>query len=116
MIRGNRHDHRHHELPVSAPAREAEGGRTGCIGGRDGPVRGLGGMTTRLTRTDGALPSKQPNKHCQDEALWLAYRLNAALVSLVERRALRWNVTLGLAVIVLGLFAMVGLMIWAAWR
>ena len=84
--------------------------------GRDGPVRGLGGMTTRLTRADGALPSKQPNKHRQDEALWLAYRLNAALVSLVERRALRWNVTLALAVIVLGLFAMAGLMIWAAWR
>jgi hypothetical protein len=51
----------------------------------------------------------------QDEALWLVHRLNDAL-AVVDRRELRWNVTLALAGIVLALFALAGLMIWTAWR
>ena len=70
-------------------------------------------MTTRLTRANGALPSKQPNKHRQDEALWLVYRLNTAL-AVFDQRPLRWHVTIALAAVVLGLFALAGLMIWAA--
>ena len=54
-------------------------------------------------------------KDRQDEALWLVHRLNEAL-ALVDQRPLRWNVTLALTGIVLGLFALAGLMIWAAWR
>jgi hypothetical protein len=72
-------------------------------------------MTTRLTRANGALPSKQPNKHRQDEALWLVRRLNDAL-AVVDWRAQRWNVTLALAAIVLALFVLAWVMIWAAWR
>jgi hypothetical protein len=64
---------------------------------------------------DRALTPKQPNTHRQDEALWLVHRLNAAL-ALVDRRATRWDVTLALSAVVLGLFALAGLMIWAAWR
>jgi hypothetical protein len=67
------------------------------------------------THADGALTPKQPNTHRQDEALWLVHRLNAAL-ALVDRRATRWDVTLALSAGVLGLFALAGLMIWAAWR
>ena len=55
------------------------------------------------------------NQDRQDEALWLVQRLNAAL-ALVDRRALRWNVTVALTAIVLALFALAGAMIWAAWR
>jgi hypothetical protein len=54
-------------------------------------------------------------KDRQDEALWLVHRLNAAL-AVFDPRPLRWNVTLALAAIVLAIFALAGLMIWAAWR
>jgi hypothetical protein len=51
----------------------------------------------------------------QDEALWLVHRLNAA-VAVVDWRAQRWNVTLALVGVVLAMFGLAGLMIWAAWR
>jgi hypothetical protein len=54
-------------------------------------------------------------KDRQDEALWLVHRLNDAL-ALVDRRAMRWNVTLALTGVVLGLFALAALLIWTAWR
>jgi hypothetical protein len=69
----------------------------------------------RILRPRGAQSSKQPNQDRQDEALWLVHRLNAAL-PLVDWRALRWNVTVALAAIVLALLALAAAMIWAAWR
>lgn len=62
----------------------------------------------------GRVMTRAMNKDRQDEALWLVHRLNALLV--VDWRAQRWNVTLALVGIVLALFALAGLMIWAAWR
>jgi hypothetical protein len=54
-------------------------------------------------------------KDREDEALWRVHRLNGAL-ALIDQRPLRWHVTLALTGVVLGLFALAGLMIWAAWR